>query len=390
MRITGLALALVFLALTGRDATAALPPARINVVERFELPKDERSLVLLPVKLREKQYLFIVDTGATCTVFDSSLIPLLGKALPEQKIEEGKGATLKAFESPDARVGKMSLRRLPLVLALDMKPIREATGDEVFGILGMDFLQPRVVRIDFDRGEALFLRSAGTDPGQAMPFRLDNCSRPVVDVQLPGLDKSEQFLLDTGCGGIGSGALRRKAYEALVKSKRIKSVGESFAQTFSGQTVSTSGRLDAFTWGNFRHEGLLFNVDDDNILGMNYWSRYVATFDFPGKRMYVKKGTRFSQPDLLDLSGVSVSRRDGKSVVDSVAAESPSGRAGVRPRDVIVSIDGERAEKVHMQTLLARLCADGKKVRLRVSREGKEHDVEFMLRDWRQIVPAEN
>src|SRR5262249_51978427 len=48
MRITGLALALVFLACTGRAATAGLPPARANVIECFELPKDERSLVLLP------------------------------------------------------------------------------------------------------------------------------------------------------------------------------------------------------------------------------------------------------------------------------------------------------------------------------------------------------
>jgi hypothetical protein len=390
MRFTGLTLSLVFLYFTGRDATAAVTPARANVIERFELRKDAGALVLLPVTLRGKQYPFVLDTGATCTVFDSSLIPLLGNALPSEEIGSGKGVTLKAFQPPDARVGKMSLRPLPLVLALDMQPIREASGDEVFGILGMDFLESRVVRFDLDRGELVFLRTAGTDPGRAMHFRLDSCSRPVIDVKLPGLEKSEPFLVDTGCSGLGSGGLRREAYQALAKGKRIKSVSEDVCQTFSGQVTCQSGRLDALNWGDFRHGGLLFHTDDSSLLGMNFWSRYVVTFDFPRKAMYVRKGKRFDQPDVFDLSGLSVFRRNGKAVIDSVAAESPAGRAGIQPHDVILAIDGVRAEKVHLETLRTRLCADGKKIKLRVSRDGKEHDVEFTLRDWRPATPADN
>jgi S1-C subfamily serine protease len=66
-------------------------------------------------------------------------------------------------------------------------------------------------------------------------------------------------------------------------------------------------------------------------------------------------------------------------VIEEVAADSPAAAAGIRPADVIVSVDGQRVEDfvAFRRQLLGRL--PGQKLRLLVSRDGELIEIESLL-----------
>jgi hypothetical protein len=59
--------------------------------------------IIVPVEVGGKTYQFLVATGSTYTVFDTSLAALLGAPIPTT------GTDLKWYLEPNAKLGKVSL-----------------------------------------------------------------------------------------------------------------------------------------------------------------------------------------------------------------------------------------------------------------------------------------
>jgi hypothetical protein len=218
------------------------------VIERFKIAKDG-TLVLLPVELKGKQYLFALDTGAVSCIYDSSLIPLLGAPIRTEEVETSDGGTrIQFFQPPDAKLGRSSLWTGFPVVAHDLRRLREGSGEEVYGFIGMDFLAKHVVRIDTDRSEVVFLRSAGPDAGRPLPMTFES-NIPYVQVHISGLDEPQLFMVDTGCSpGGGTGLMRGNLFDSLAVQGKIKPIGGTLAPPARS---SSAGRQP--TWhGTFK------------------------------------------------------------------------------------------------------------------------------------------
>jgi hypothetical protein len=359
-------------------------PAPEAVIERFEIAKGG-ALLLLPIKLKGKKFLFALDTGASSCVYDSSLIPLLGEPIRTEEIGTSDGVTrIQFFHPPDAKLGGLSLRTNSLVVAADLRRLREGYGEEVYGFVGMDFLAKHVVRIDPDRGEVVFLRSLDPDAGRRLPMTFES-NIPYVRVHISGMDAPQLFMVDTGCSpGGGTGLMQAETFDALVKQGKIKPAGDASGQSLSGMTQRRRGEVGEISLADHRHADLIFSASLRNILGLSYWSRYVATFDFPGGAIYLKKGSRYDEPDMQDLSGLALARAEGRTLVVSVAEGSPAALAGIRPQDVILKANGEKAESIPLQALRRLLAVKGGKVSLLLSRGGAEREVPLVLADGQQ------
>src|SRR5262249_8543190 len=100
-----------------------------TVLERFEIFRDGDGL-LVPVMLGSKKYLFEVDTGASISVFDKSLLP--GESAGKEEVHGNDGAkVLNTFAMPDARVGQFRLKDYgDRVFAYDFSKLREVSGYE--------------------------------------------------------------------------------------------------------------------------------------------------------------------------------------------------------------------------------------------------------------------
>lgn len=83
------------------------------------------------------------------------------------------------------------------------------------------------------------------------------------------------------------------------------------------------------------------------------------------------------------MSGLHLLRVRGETVVHSVDDGSPAARCGIRPMDVILDVDGVRAEKCSLFGLRRTLCDEGRVVRISAWRGAERIDAKLLLRDWR-------
>lgn len=290
----------VFPLLAGCACPSPEPPGQTSkqehVLEQFNIPRG--ILYMLPVKIQGKIYPFVLDTGATVTVYDTVLRPLLGEVFLSATLHTPDGEMqVPAFSSPPAKLGHLDLPRMSPVFCMDLGQFRELCSREIYGLLGMDFLGKHVFRVDSDRGEVTFLQSADSDSGLRVPITFHN-RVPQVQMTLPGLDEQECFKLDTGYAGIGNGDLRADLFDSLVERGILKPAGQVESVTTSGSEIVRKGRLVEISLGHFRHKQLLFSRGKKaNSLNINYWSRYVVTFDMPDGAIYLKQGGQFDRAD---------------------------------------------------------------------------------------------
>jgi hypothetical protein len=372
------------------NTVAAQPPSQPTteaVLERFAFRKG--GPLIVPVELHGRRYPFLLDTGASKTVYDTSLEPLIGEPLSTMEVQTANGKTvLRTYRPPDARLGTMPLAKGEYVLTTDLTGLRQASDEEIRGIVGMDFLAGHVFRVDPDRGEVVFLRSAAGATGQRLavvlgdgsgPDSLGDC--PYVQAQVVGMVWPERFLVDTGGVGFGSGDLRAEAYDLLLRLGELTPAGKQCNTDAAGTTIGLRGRVKALTVGANRHDALLFDRGMRNILGWSYWSRHIVTFDFPGRTILLQPGTHFSLSDLQDRSGLHLLRCAGRMTADLAEADTPAGRAGIQPLDVVLEVDGKKAEAVHLDEVRAALCEPGRTVRLLLTRDGRTWEATLQLPD---------
>jgi hypothetical protein len=135
------------------------------------------------------------------------------------------------------------------------------------------------------------------------------------------------------------------------------------------ETAGQVSQLKGFTLGPFTHQRqLIFAQKKDYLLGLKYLSRYVATFDFPNRTLYLKNGKRFAVGDLQDKSGLHIVRLRAKPVVESVDKGSPAALVGVRPTDEIVRISDQDAKGLSLFSIRRLLCQPRQELRLAIRR----------------------
>ncbi len=355
---------------------APLPAEPPQDLAEFPIFPDG-DVLLLPVQFEGKRYQFMLDTGSTYTIYDSTFRARLGDPLDEVPTVTPNGTIrLPLFDAPEASVGKMSLRTRQPVMCTDLKLVREVSGHPIMGVVGLDFLRQHRLRIDFDAGKVAFLDSLEAEPGISIPLMVlhNHCF-----VKASAAGEEVKFMIDTGRGGYVSGDLDAKLCERLMQVRKIRKVSKGFYTTFAGTSADQTIALNEFGLGPFTHHQLYFCSKRMNILGLNYLSRYIVTFDFPNQKMYLKKGKRFDQPDLRDQSGLHILRIDGQTAVGIVDSGSPAARAGIEPKDILLKLDKLDADKTRLHVLRQRLARENEAVHLRLRRGDKERELDLKL-----------
>jgi hypothetical protein len=352
---------------------------RENVLARFKVSREYDSL-LLPVKVEGKDYLFLLDTGASMSIYDKSFRSILGDPLPLDNLSvrihthAGGKEGLSLFRPPTAKLGNIDLPSDRPVSCIDFAKWRKLTKEEIYGAIGMDYLRDHVVRIDYDRGEVTFLRSVGTDPGTRVPLSLIY-NVPHVWVTVPALQIPERFMVDTGWLGNNSGCLREAAFDMLAQRGSLTVIGSFKFELFLGSGKEKIGLLDKISLEDYCHKDLLFSRSKLSSFSLNYLSRYVVTFDFPNKAMYLKKGPQFDKVDLQDRSGLHILWEKGQVQVESVDDASPAARVGIKPHDVLLTIDDATASEMSLTRIRRLFCQRGEKHRLLIQRREEKKEL---------------
>ena len=363
-----------------------LLPVRSGVLAEFDFDPNS-SFILIPVTINRKTYSFVLDTGSSHCLFDSSLRYTLGDKLPQKGNANTPSGDMKIdfYNSPTFFIGPMKIKGAGPVACFDLETIRTALGSDVHGIIGMSVLKNYIVHLDPDRGRVVFLRGLGSveDLGVEVPMHSPRGYDYIIKVSFhDGLRQigSEDFLLDTGCSV--EGGLSYQLFDSLAKQTKASTSTTGGFSLGNNVIESRIIRLKSFFIESLKYNDLIFNDGQHNILGLGFLTRHIVTFDFPNKKLYLKEGRRFRRIDRGIRVGMSYLKKDGQWKIVYIVKGGPSEECGLRVGDIILKANDKDVSEMNSRKLNVVIFMAGheEKVELYVKRNNEFHNITLTLR----------
>lgn len=181
----------------------AHPDTGPRVIESFPVDGD-CSLIIIPVMIKDAEYAFAVDTGCAVTLLDASFKAALVPARARYRVNGDLIA--QTYHTPFGHVGDSLLALPEQVACVDLADIRSATGEDIRGVLGMDFLSKYALRLRLHDRRIELLTSSGGLTGDKCRLMIGEDQCPRIDVTLPKIGKTS-FTVCTGFAGFTNGQL---------------------------------------------------------------------------------------------------------------------------------------------------------------------------------------
>lgn len=251
------------------------------------------KLIYMPVQVNSSRFLwFIFDTGAPDSIIDAAAAEKLKiKALSSDIIHgTGKGE-VQAGDAGEIRltVGGLATRVIHAkIVDLSKVPV----PIKIDGILGAEFLERYIVRIDPTRHKIAFYDPSQfvyRGEGKSMPLELTN-SRLYVRVSLatrPGELIERRLRIDTGSeDSIDDDTVRN--------SPNIKrtTLGNGLGTSYE----DVSGEYDTVVIGPYTFRHVWGPAGAVAIVGMEMMRRFTLTFDTKHGLLYLEPNSSFNEP----------------------------------------------------------------------------------------------
>jgi hypothetical protein len=334
-----------------RPADWSLPsPGRVTMP--FTLTNNH---IIVEVRIDGRgAYPFLVDTGGHDIV-----TPYAAKGLGIRSVGDtpSSGAGEKSVSSGYAHVARIdaggALLNDQTVVTLDFSP-PDVEGIQLGGMLGVEFLERFVVQIDYGAktltlvDPAKFSTGDRTAAGTAIPFVFYE-HMPQVTGTFDG--RPARYDIDTGSrvevtltAPFVSRESLREAYPngaKIIDGWGVGGASRSYvvrAGELSLGPVTTSQPIASFS--EAKH-GAFSDSNYEGNVGSGLLKRYVATFDYPGRALYLKPAQGLD-PDVgaFDRVGMWINLGEGGMAVMDLAADGPAAQAGLKVGDMITAIDG--------------------------------------------------
>lgn len=297
---------------------------------------------------------FLVDTGGHDIITPETLGEL---GLPSLGASPSFGAGNKAGSNGYAYVDSIdaggAVLRDQTVITLDFSP-KDVEGIQLGGMLGVEFIERFVVRIDYGAKTMTLIDPDHFSPGErqragvAIPFAfydhmpqvlgtfdgrparldIDTGSRADVTMTTPFVQRESLRTAYTGgitiTDGWGVGGPSH-SYVVRVASLGLGAVDN--ADVIAGFSSATVG---AFADGG-----------SEGNVGSGLLKRFSVTFDYSRQVLYLRK---LANPDpdtgRFDRVGMWLNQADGGLRVMDVASGGPAAQAGLEVGDIVTGIDG--------------------------------------------------
>lgn len=240
------------------------------------------------VKLRlenGRELSFTVDTGASRTVLDKSLEPILGKRLGTRTARTPYGIVkCGLYNAPGLYLGNSRLLTANKILTGNLRDIH-CNAD---GILGMDCLRHYCIQLDFAAGKMRLLdpnRPGNEDFGEAFPLTIF-FGKTFARGDYFGTGNA-YFRVDTG-DITQEAVFSSKAFRRALKEQKPNYV-------VNGTTAGTELPVATFSKGIFgaqTYSDMIFVESDRpfrNLIGLPFLARNLVTFNFPKRIMYLRQ-----------------------------------------------------------------------------------------------------
>lgn len=326
---------------------------------------------------------WVLDTGFDYSIIDAGVVSRTGLGVSEvEEVAQPGGAV----ETRWTRAVTLDLAggtrfNADSMAVIDLSGFAPMVGDVGLGILGHDFFEHLPVRIDYAA------RSVTLPPaGRARPE-----ARDAVAVRL-WLEQGEPFALaylwaagrtvpaklkiDTGSlSGLGLNGSFVHQVALMPEDARVLRMN---GVAMGGEVEHVAARLDSMQLGTtvIRAPVAAWSTSRDRIgdagtLGASVLSRFVVTFDYANRTMWLEAQPEASREEAWDAAGFLVVQPPGQGMlVAQVMPGTPAAEAGLEAGDVIVQVNETATTEMTLEQMRRWFRQPGRTDVIRVRRDG--------------------
>lgn len=401
------------------------------------------NLIIIPVKINGVELSFILDTGVSKPIlFNIFNINETLKINNAEKIEIrglGEGEPVEALRSRNnvIEIGDALNINQDLYVVYNSKlNFAPKLGFPIHGIIGYDFFKDFVVEIHYS-SKTIKIHENETytykkcKNCESLPLYFYN-KKPYVNVQVTIDDKEipVKLLIDSG----GSDSLWLFEDASLGLTANDKNFMDFLGHGLNGSVYGKRTRLDAFSIKSFRLENVnvafpdsssisfaKHHKDRNGSLAGNVLKRFNVVFDYEKSIIQLKKSKHFKDPFSYNKSGIELEQsgirlvqekenlnranrlentgglNEGRGTriifetnyklsvkpaftIVELRKDSPAEKTGLLVGDVILKINGKETYDFTLQQITHFFYEkEGKEVKLKVERLGKELNFRFKL-----------
>lgn len=318
-----------------------------------EIPFEYKNeLIVIKVKIKDKVYDYIFDTGGYNTISD--MIQTQNNYQVLTNLTVGSSNQLKKkvnlLRVDSLTIGQLGFTALGAIQMDLNSPTLKCTATG--GLIGASIIKNYVWRLDYPNKKIIVTNNpdkiSGLKNAIKLPVTFSKTLMPFVDVKING--KAHKFMIDLGSTGKFS-----MTEEAALKSAGNGTIYEKTGAETEGVNGATAQLVKTFQAADVELKGIKFvnqpvlftKTETDNLIGNQLIKDYILTLNFKDSELYISP----IRPDGLTTGwesfGMTLGYKDGAVVVKTLDKGLSAEKAGLQLNDKVVEIDNQ---KIAVQT----------------------------------------
>ncbi|MEN0004082.1 MAG: aspartyl protease family protein [Bacteroidota bacterium] len=390
-------------ALVGQVADLAVP----RNADQIEFPfRYENNFIVVDLLFNGFLPLhFIFDTGASHTILTKREISDLLQIDYKRRFNV-MGADMETeltaylAQGISMRIkGFRAINRSILVLDDDYFRFEEFVGVNIHGILGADIFRRFVVKIDYRRKRITLYKPRYFEPPEdfvELPVTITKTKPYLLANTIFGdsITADVKLLMDTGANL--PFLLHTNTHPNLKLPENV--IRSQFGAGLGGELEGFVGRIQRLDIEGMSFNNLITTFQEvspdmdstflnqrNGLIGNPVLSRFTIIMDYVREKCYVKPNKKFKQSFKYDRSGLLLAAsgpRLDEYIIYGIVPNSPADEAGLQIGDKLLKVNWWPAGFYSLQGITNKLQGRiGKKIKMKVKRNGETLKFRFRLRD---------
>lgn len=326
-------------------------------VSEINLEADIKEYMIVPVTIKNKNYNFLVNTGASVNVIDEKLVntissPYLFSDLPhsyqetfseQDIIKESKKKYVKA---QPFFIGKQEIKGEDFWLSMDISALSKEYGIKLDGMIGMETFRKFSWQVDNIKKRLIVTKDAPSAFSYTSCVSYSNQSYNAPEVSLQHDEESEVvFKIKTGDNYSNIG-FKFNDYLNENKKDKIEFAGTKENININGvEHKSNYYKLRGMTFNNMLLGEIFVDIseEDQYSLGMDFLSRFTNYAFIPSRMMFCYNASPIKNnhlPTVRDIVIIHINNR--LELFDN--ADDKLFETGLKNGDIIISANDKKYE----------------------------------------------